>query len=78
MRLERDGEARDRYDRLLVYVWRRGDDLFVNRSLLVRRVRPAAVDPPNTAHRAELAAVSAAADRADRGLWGTCPPGEPP
>ena len=76
--LQRDREARDRYARLLVYLWRRRDGLFVNRSLLAGGfARPLSISP-NTAHRAELAAVSAAADRADRGLWGTCPPGEPP
>ena len=76
--LQRDREARDRYARLLVYLWRRGDGLFVNRSLLSGGfARPLSISP-NTAHRAELAAVSAEADRADRGLWGTCPPGEPP
>ncbi len=33
VRLERDAEARDRYGRLLVYVYRQRDDLFVNLAL---------------------------------------------
>ena len=34
VRLERDVEARDRYDRVLVYVFRAADGLFVNRALV--------------------------------------------
>ena len=33
VRLERDAEARDRYDRLLAYVYRASDGLFVNLEL---------------------------------------------
>lgn len=72
--LARDVEARDRYGRLLVYLTRARDDLFVNRSLLADGfARPLSI-APNEAHRAELARVSAEARAAGRGLWGACPP----
>lgn len=74
VRLARDVEARDRYGRLLVYLTRARDDLFVNRSLLADGfARPLSI-APNDAHRAELARVAAEARAAARGLWGACPP----
>jgi micrococcal nuclease len=72
--MERDVEARDRYGRLLVYVVRARDDLFVNRSLLAEGyARPLSI-APNEAHRAELARAASEARAARRGLWGACPP----
>jgi micrococcal nuclease len=74
VRLARDVEARDRYGRLLVYIVRARDDLFVNESLLADGfARPLSI-APNDAHRAELARVSAEARAAGRGLWGACGP----
>lgn len=74
VRLARDVEARDRYGRLLVYLTRVRDDLFVNRSLLADGfARPLSI-APNEAHRAELARAAAEARAAGRGLWGACPP----
>ncbi len=74
VRLARDVEARDRYGRLLVYLTRVRDDLFVNRSLLADGfARPLSI-APNEAHRAELARAAAEAQAARRGLWGACPP----
>ena len=74
VRLARDVEARDRYGRLLVYVVRERDDLFVNRSLLADGyARPLSI-APNEAHRAELARVAAEARASGRGLSGKCPP----
>lgn len=74
VRLARDVEARDRYGRLLVYLTRVRDDLFVNRALLADGfARPLSI-APNEAHRAELARTAAEARAAGRGLWGACPP----
>lgn len=74
VRLTRDEEARDRYGRLLVYVALASDGTFVNRLLLEEGfARPLSI-APNDAHRAELAAASATAEQAGRGLWGACPP----
>lgn len=72
VRLVRDREARDRYQRDLAYVYRASDGLFVA-GYLVREgfARPLSIKP-NVAHRAELARWSDQA-RAERlGLWGAC------
>lgn len=72
--IQRDQEARDRYGRLLVYIWRAKDRLFVNRSLATDGFARTLSIEPNTAHRSDLAAAAEAARVAGRGLWGTCPP----
>ena len=73
--LQRDAEARDRYGRLLAYVWRRQDGLFVNRSLVADGYARILSISPNTAHQADLSAARAGAEAAHRGLWGTCQAG---
>ena len=72
VRLERDEEARDRYGRLLAYVFRTADGLFVN--LQIATVGDAEVlsIPPNTAYAPELGAAVADARRSGRGMWGAC------
>ena len=72
--LQRDAEPRDRYGRLLVYLWRRADGLFVNGSLVDDGYADTLSIEPNTAHRGDLAARRDAARRAGRGRWGACPP----
>ena len=72
--IQRDREARDRYGRLLVYIWRGRDQLFVNRSLVADGFARTLSIEPNTAHRADLAAAAAAARAGRIGLWATCPP----
>jgi micrococcal nuclease len=74
VRLTRDVEARDRYGRLLVYVVRAADGLFVNRALVAEGYARTLPIAPNDAHRAELARAQSAARAAGRGLWGACPP----
>ena len=72
VRLERDLEARDRYDRLLAYVHRASDGLFVNLALVEGGYAQPAEYPPNVAHTDELARAGGHAREADRGLWGEC------
>jgi len=72
--VQRDREARDRYGRLLVYLWRRRDHLFVNGSLVGDGYARTLSIAPNTSHQADLAAQMDAARTAGAGLWGTCPP----
>jgi micrococcal nuclease len=72
VRLERDVEARDRYDRLLAYVIRDEDDLFVNRLLVEEGYAESIAFPPNTTRQGELDAAEAEARGDDRGLWATC------
>lgn len=71
--VQRDREARDRYGRLLVYLWRSADRLFVNESLLRDGYARVLSIAPNTTRRAQLGAAAAQARGQHRGLWGTCP-----
>ena len=73
MRLERDVEARDRYDRLLAYVIRDDDDVFVNRLLVEEGFAesiavPAQHDPPGRARPGRGGAPAPTGE----GLWATC------
>ena len=70
--LVRDVEARDRYGRLLAYVYRADDQLFVNRSLAEDGFADTLDIAPNDAHAAELAQVVSVARAEGRGLWGAC------
>lgn len=72
VRLERDVEARDRYDRLLAYVYRADDDLFVNLTLAEEGYAAVATYPPNTSHTSRFTAAAADARSAGRGLWAAC------
>ena len=72
VRLERDVEARDRYDRLLAYVIRDDDATFVNRLLVEEGFAESISFPPNTTRQGELDAAEAAARAAARGLWAAC------
>lgn len=72
VRLVRDTEARDRYGRLLAYVYRADDDLFVNLSLVTDGFADTLDIAPNRAHAAELARAVGVARAAGAGLWGAC------
>lgn len=72
VRLERDVEPRDAYDRLLAYVYRADDELFVNLELVRSGHAVTLVFPPNTAHARRFADAATDAERDDRGLWGAC------
>lgn len=72
IRLERDAEARDDYGRLLAYVYRAGDGMFVNLELARDGFAVPLTIPPNVAHTDEFVAAAADARRAGRGLWSAC------
>jgi micrococcal nuclease len=72
IRLERDVEPRDQYDRLLGYVYRAADGLFVNEALVAEGYAEAKAYPPNTTLHQELLAAQSAARTAGKGFWGTC------
>jgi micrococcal nuclease len=72
VRLVRDAEARDRYGRLLAYVYRQRDDLFVNLALARDGFAAPLSIPPNVAHRDDFVGAAAEAREARRGLWGRC------
>ena len=68
----RDIEARDRYGRLLVYIYRADDNLFINRWLLENGFADALFFEPNPSLRDDFTAVASAAEAAGVGLWGSC------
>lgn len=72
VRLVTDAERRDRYGRLLAYVYRVRDGLFVNAELVRRGYARTLTISPNVAHAAELRRLAAAARRTGRGLWSAC------
>jgi micrococcal nuclease len=72
VRLVGDVEHRDRYGRLLAYVYREGDGAFVNALLVRDGYARTLTIAPNVAHAAELARLARAARRAGRGLWSAC------
>ena len=72
IRLERDVEGRDRYGRLLAYVYRIADGAFINLTLAEEGYAHPLTIPPNIAYADRFAASAAAARAAGRGLWGAC------
>ncbi len=71
--VQRDEEARDRYGRLLVYVWRVEDGLFFNRTMVAEGYAETLSIAPNNTYRVELSAAAAEARAAGLGLWSACP-----
>ena len=72
VRLERDVEARDKYGRLLAYVYRAQDDVLVNLVLVQEGYAESFPYPPNTALQGELDRAEAEARAGGRGLWPSC------
>jgi micrococcal nuclease len=72
VRLERDVSERDRYGRLLAYVHRERDGVFVNAELVRRGFARARVYKPDIRHAAYLAKLQQTARQEHRGLWRTC------
>ena len=70
VRLVLDVEERDRYGRLLAYVYR--DDLFVNAELVRRGYASVATFPPNVRHVDTFVRLQREARAAGRGLWSAC------
>ena len=78
VRLELDLEERDAFHRLLAYVWRASDGLFINLDLVTQGYADILSIAPNTGHADELRAAMTAAKSAARGLWSACGgPGQP-
>lgn len=72
VRLVRDIVGRDDYDRLLAYVFRRDDGLFVNEAIIGQGyARPLSIGP-NTAYAERFVAAATSAEASDLGLWGAC------
>mgnify|MGYP003379815169 CR=1 FL=1 len=70
--LERDIEARDPYGRLLAYVYRTSDGMFVNLEIIAQGFALPLTIAPNSAHADEFVTAARAADAAGTGLWAAC------
>jgi micrococcal nuclease len=68
VRLELDTQARDRYGRLLAYVW--VDATMVNAELVRRGFAQVMTVPPNVRHQTLFLRLQREARDAGRGLWG--------
>ncbi len=72
VRLERDVELRDKFDRLLGYVYREQDNLFVNLDLISSGYATDFAFEPNTTYAKPFAAAADLAKEQQLGLWGQC------
>jgi micrococcal nuclease len=72
VRLVRDVVGRDHFDRLLAYVYRRADDVFVNQLILANGYARPLTIAPNDAMAIDLVAAATAAEAAGLGLWTAC------
>ncbi|MEY4165628.1 MAG: hypothetical protein RL419_1470 [Actinomycetota bacterium] len=72
VRVERDIEARDRYGRLLAYLRRINDGLFVNESLVTDGYATPLRIEPNVAYAVDFARAAEQARAAQLGLWAVC------
>lgn len=72
VRLTVGAEARDRYGRLLAYVYRAADGRFVNEELVAGGFARTLTIAPNDRFAGRFAARAEAARAAGRGLWSAC------
>jgi micrococcal nuclease len=72
VRLELDVEERDRYGRLLAYVWKAADASLVNAALVEGGWAVPYRYPPNVRYADLFSRLGAEARAADRGLWSAC------
>lgn len=72
VRIERDAEPRDRFGRLLLYLYRAEDDLFVNQWLVANGFADTLFFEPNTTYRSSFTDLRNQARSAALGLWASC------
>jgi len=72
LRVERDVEARDKYGRLLLYVYIADSNVFVNLDLVMNGYARPMVFEPNTAHKSDFAQAATQAELRNVGLWQAC------
>ena len=72
LRLVFDVDRYDRYGRLLAYVYRAADDLFVNARIIARGYAYVDTVPPNVAHAEQFRRLARTAREKGRGLWSKC------
>lgn len=71
VRLEKDITDKDKYGRLLRYVYI--DNLFVNLELVKQGFAHSYTYPPDVKHQGEILEAERQAREANRGLWRACP-----
>jgi micrococcal nuclease len=72
VRIERDIVGRDDYGRLLGYVHRTSDGLFVNLDIVEQGFAQPLTIEPNSTFAAAFATAARDAEQADRGMWAAC------
>jgi micrococcal nuclease len=72
VRLVADAEARDRYGRMLAYVYRASDGKFVNAELVRGGYATPLSIAPNVRFAARFRSLAREARRDGRGLWSAC------
>lgn len=72
VRLVEDAEPRDRYGRLLAYVYRVRDGRFVNAELVRAGFAQTLTIPPNVRYASRFARLARRAREHRRGLWARC------
>ncbi len=72
VRIERDTEPRDRFGRILLYLYRAEDDLFINRHMVEQGFAEVLFFDPNTAYEVEFTRIRNQARSESLGLWGSC------
>lgn len=72
VRIERDVVARDDYGRLLGYMYRASDGIFVNFEMVRQGYAHPLTIPPNVVHSESMVDAARRAEAADAGLWGSC------
>lgn len=73
VRLEKDRTNRDRYGRLLRYIW--VDEVMVNEQLVLEGFATQITYPPDRKYEDRLRAAQALAQTTGAGLWTACLPG---
>ncbi len=71
--LELDVEARDRYGRLLAYIYRADDGLFINAEMVAAGYASVYTFPPNVTYVDTFRTAERAAREGGLGLWTGCP-----
>lgn len=72
VRLERDVVGRDDYGRLLAYVFRADDGLFVNHEIVLAGYAQPLTIAPNVTHHDLVVDAAREAEREGAGLWSAC------
>ena len=70
--LTRDQELLDPYDRLLAYVFRKSDGLFVNLAIAKYGMASELSFPPNTSHATHIRKAVTTARNTNAGVWSLC------